>query len=599
MPDPSLDVATTAETQQIDARPATGEQRDDARIVGDVRTKLRVGLMLDSWTVPAWTASIIRQIQESDFAEIALVVMQDSVETPRWQRLKRLLPQILYSLYLRLDRWLINRVIHVGNDAFDRTNIKQDVAAAPTMKLTPIQKGFSQRFAADDVDRIQSAKLDVMLRFGFGIIRGDILHVARYGVWSFHHGDNREYRGGPPMFWEMYEGNPVAGVTLQILSDKLDGGKVIYRSLSKTNSFSLHLNRNKNYWKGSDFVLRRLRDVHRAGTEALTTLETYQEHIDYQRGIYRTPGNFTMLRFLARLALRTAGRAWQDFTTEEKWFVAWRRRSTNHAVASVSSAKGFQFLWPPRGRFYADPFLIKHANRNYIFFEDYSYREKRAVISFVELGSDGSASTPQVAIRADHHLSYPFVFEHAGQIYMLPESREVRRIELWRATRFPDAWQLDRVLFDGINAGDPTWLAYGNRFWLFMNLAVEGAASSDELHCFHSSQPFGPWESHALNPIVSDVRLARPAGRVFMQDGHLVRPAQDCALVYGHRVVLRQIDVLTPTGYREHTIGTIEPEWLQGNVGTHTFDLNEDFEIVDGRVRASRLPLGRQPAERS
>jgi methionyl-tRNA formyltransferase len=48
-------------------------------------------------------------------------------------------------------------------------------------------------------------ELGVLLRFGFNILSGEILTVARYGVWSYHHGDNDYYRGGPPHFWELVE----------------------------------------------------------------------------------------------------------------------------------------------------------------------------------------------------------------------------------------------------------------------------------------------------------------------------------------------------------------------------------------------------------
>jgi hypothetical protein len=42
-------------------------------------------------------------------------------------------------------------------------------------------------------------------------------------VWSYHHGDNEFYRGGPPHFWELYEKAPLSGVILQVLTEELDG----------------------------------------------------------------------------------------------------------------------------------------------------------------------------------------------------------------------------------------------------------------------------------------------------------------------------------------------------------------------------------------
>ena len=69
--------------------------------------------------------------------------------------------------------------------------------------------------------------LDFLVRFGFGIIRGSVLEAPEYGVFSYHHGDLREYRGRPAGFWEFMEGADTIGVTLQQLTDELDGGGVI------------------------------------------------------------------------------------------------------------------------------------------------------------------------------------------------------------------------------------------------------------------------------------------------------------------------------------------------------------------------------------
>lgn len=69
--------------------------------------------------------------------------------------------------------------------------------------------------------------LDFLVRFGFGIIRGSVLDAPEYGVFSYHHGDLREYRGRPAGFWEFMQDADTIGVTLQQLTDELDGGGVI------------------------------------------------------------------------------------------------------------------------------------------------------------------------------------------------------------------------------------------------------------------------------------------------------------------------------------------------------------------------------------
>ncbi len=462
--------------------------------------------MLDGWTDRAWVAKVIDDIQRSDVARVVTVVLNQAESSHHSRTLVGTLSTLLYSLYHRLDRWFFRRFFRP--DAFARVDLRPLLQGLDVLEVTPQRKKFTDRFDAESIERIRGQRLDVLLRFGFRIIRGEILDSARYGVWSFHHGDNREYRGTPAMFWEMYEGNPVCGVTLQILTDQLDGGKVIYRTLEKTNFFSLFLNHNRNYWKATEGVIRRLRQLHAVGWPALCELDTYREQESYSKAIYRSPRNLAMLNFLTRLGGRAVWRFLLDRLTEEQWMVAWRRRQQPATAVPTTAGEPFRLLRPPRGFAYADPFLIEHQGRHFIFFEDYEYASRRAAISWIELEREGSPSEPRLAISADCHLSYPCVFEHDGRIYMIPETRERRRIELWRTDDFPNGWTFDRVLIDNIGAADTTWFQYQARYWLFAVVAVEGGLASGELHIFSSTDALGPWQAHRGNPVVASIRGA-------------------------------------------------------------------------------------------
>ena len=88
-------------------------------------------------------------------------------------------------------------------------------------------------FETDDLysdatlDFIRAQQPDCIFRFGFGFIREPILSLPPKGVISYHHGDMRKYRGQPVGFWELYAGEREMGVTVQVLNDKLDAGKVV------------------------------------------------------------------------------------------------------------------------------------------------------------------------------------------------------------------------------------------------------------------------------------------------------------------------------------------------------------------------------------
>src|SRR2546427_6485060 len=84
---------------------------------------------------------------------------------------------------------------------------------------------------------------------------------------SYHHGDNRVNRGGPPGYWEVMESSPVTGTMLQVLTEDLDGGRVLYRSYSSTHDMSLADNKSNVQWKTLHFIPRKLKQLHDEGEE--------------------------------------------------------------------------------------------------------------------------------------------------------------------------------------------------------------------------------------------------------------------------------------------------------------------------------------------
>jgi hypothetical protein len=293
--------------------------------------------------------------------------------------------------------------------------------------------------------------------------------------------------------------------------------------------------------------------------------------------------------FLWRVARGVLSRRLAGRLGEKQWFIAYRRIG---GEAPAGDPARLTMITPPAGRFYADPFLFRHDGRRFIFFEDYDASCRRAAIRYVEIDAGGRHRTPGMALTQDCHLSYPFVFEEGDAVYMVPETAGRRTVELYRATRFPDEWTLDRVLLRDVAATDATLLRHEGRLWLFVAIAVDGGRPIDELFLFSSDSLRGEWEPHPMNPVVSDVRCARPAGRVFLQDGQLIRPAQDCSRSYGWRLVFNRVEALSPSDYRERPVGAIEPVLDSGNLRTHSYDSDGVYEVLDGFRLRPRFTLG-------
>jgi hypothetical protein len=289
----------------------------------------------------------------------------------------------------------------------------------------------------------------------------------------------------------------------------------------------------------------------------------------------------TTLRHAVRTAARGVTAKAGTARRSGEWFVTVRATSSHsHSRADARAIPN------PPGHYLADPFPIEVGGRHYVFLENYSYRARRAIISVSEIRPDGTCSSPRPALERGYHLSYPFVFEYGGKMYMIPETGEARRIELYEATYFPCSWRLARVLLDNLPAVDTTLHFENGLIWLFTNIQ-EWPGDTGELSLYWARSLGGPWRRHPQNPIVTDPGSARPAGRLFRRQGTLLRPSQDCRQQYGHAIVLNEVEVLTTKDYREKPVARIEPNWMPGIEGTHTYTFDSRYQCLDAYRRVS------------
>src|SRR5262249_21149741 len=152
---------------------------------------IRVGLLIDSLTAPAWVYTMVEHILAGTYARIVVVVRNDA---PSGARTLGNWNTILARGYLKLDKRIFGR----RSDAFVPRSIEKLLEGVPVIGVLPQRSTFSDRIRQEDLDKIRGQKPDVLIRLGFKILRGEILTVARHGIWSFHHGDNALNRGGPP-----------------------------------------------------------------------------------------------------------------------------------------------------------------------------------------------------------------------------------------------------------------------------------------------------------------------------------------------------------------------------------------------------------------
>ena len=165
-----------------------------------MKKKLRVGLLLDSFYVDAWQYRMIEQVINQGCSNIVLAVINAKSKSKKTiiSELRKKSHKIIYFLYSRFDRLFFKQ----SPDAFAKKNLKELISDVSVINVVPEQKKFADYINETDLKTIKESEVDILVRIGFRILKGEILTIARYGVWSYHHGDNKKNRGGPPGFWE-------------------------------------------------------------------------------------------------------------------------------------------------------------------------------------------------------------------------------------------------------------------------------------------------------------------------------------------------------------------------------------------------------------
>jgi len=529
--------------------------------------ELRVGILCDGTTFQRWQAACIRQVAAVPGVTLVGLVVDDSPAdtTPRWR-------ERLYRAYR--DRWF-------KPAAMGAEDLSAELAGLPRVPCTAGGPGRVRIFSPTELQRIRELRPDVLLRFGFGIIRGELLDLPTHGIWSFHHGDEQKYRGGPPGFWEIMNGDPVTGAILQRLTDKLDAGRVLHKGWFGTVDHALEETVDTVLMHSARWAADVCRAVLAGDTEAAQGVPSTTE-----APLYTYPDNLTFLRFLRQQARNKVRFHRAELKEHEEWNVGVLYQPIQHLLEDRPSLNVQWLPAPAKGAFRADPFGYHGADGQLnMLYERYDRATGKGDINRLRPKRDNVLKRSRAMLTLPTHLSYPYVVNTVDAqgmpvLYVVPENAAGGGVDLYRVRNDNEALEHVQRLLD-VPLYDPTVFEHAGRWWMMGTLAP---LTNVHLHIYHAPSLLGPWTPHARNPVKTDIRSARPAGTPFVHQGVLYRPGQDSSVTYGHRVVIHRVDELTPDRFREVAVKTVGP--LGGtawNKGFHTVAAVGDLTLVDGK----------------
>jgi hypothetical protein len=270
----------------------------------------------------------------------------------------------------------------------------------------------------------------------------------------------------------------------------------------------------------------------------------------------------------------------ERYLWDDEWTLGISHKPFAQIVRDGGDSSPERLPIPRNVKFLADPFGWESSAGEKLVFEAYDADERRGYIASASI-SDLNRGKIERVLDSTQHLSYPYIFPHRGRLYCLPESHESGEVPLYEIHPTNDSFAKIASLLRGVPACDPTLFEHEGRLWLFATTSVAGANS--RLFGWWADDILGPWTPHTQAPLKTDVASSRPAGRPFLLDGQLIRPAQDCSRTYGGGIVLNRVVELTPTRFREEPLGgvAVPPGWD----GLHTLSKLGNLTIIDLKRR--------------
>lgn len=154
--------------------------------------------------------------------------------------------------------------------------------------------------AQNVLEQVRFLQPDLGLIYGSPILKPELFEIPGLGTLGIHHGKVPEYRGNKTTFWAMYNGERVAGVTIQNVNGGLDTGSIVKTSEVSTQGRAYQAVVHDLETLGLDLYMQAILEVKHGTAE-------YKPQGGAKGKLYRNPTPVDFLKFWGRQVRRRVG----------------------------------------------------------------------------------------------------------------------------------------------------------------------------------------------------------------------------------------------------------------------------------------------------
>jgi hypothetical protein len=267
-----------------------------------------------------------------------------------------------------------------------------------------------------------------------------------------------------------------------------------------------------------------------------------------------------------------------DIALHENWMIGWVDEPIANALRWKTCPKVNWIGARSKKRYFADPFAWP-GKPGTVLCEEYDFALRLGRLKRLTLNGGRIASEAEVSLPLPGHLSFPYLFEHVGETYLIPESCHARKLAIFKYGN--EGFELFATPFEDIAAGDSVLFRHNGFFWIAYTDTVLNPF--DNLNLCYAESMAGPWKAHPGNPVKRGLTNSRCAGTLFTVKGELFRPAQDCTNTYGGAIRILRVTECTPEHFAEEEVNLILPHQGLNPHGFHTLSAWGNRCLVDGK----------------
>ncbi len=235
--------------------------------------------------------------------------------------------------------------------------------------------------------------------------------------------------------------------------------------------------------------------------------------------------------------------------------------------------------------FQADPFIVEKADKVYVFYEAFSFRNSKGTLRCRVLDRELTEIDDVKLEGFDDlkcHLSFPFLIHINDQLFMIPESSERKEVILFQSVEFPVRWKKIKVLISDTEVTDNVFLTINETCYLL-------STTMDNEIIIHSAENiFGEWQRIAPSLKVSN-HHHRGAGAPYLVDNKMYFLTQECTPeTYGKSIYIKELVTLNDTVFDESLIEKINSSINQSD-GVHTLNFSNNYIVYDSKINKFSL----------